>query len=238
MAQPQFPQREKTIMDDISLRLTAEPLPNGTGRPTLKVYPNAKNSIRIDIYTNMPGEDNNGNIRADVSYVDWQAICDTLSHLAQPSTPSDTVYKWESVDFTFFGGKRSETKQLVYNAFAGKDENGRVYFSVTLPKAGSSAVQFFLDAAMRLRMMRVKGGEMTPAEVSAVATRAWVNRGNVLLNNVLITTWKDKTPQQGGNNRGGNGGGNYQRGNGGNYNGGNNNYNQGGGASADNDLPF
>lgn len=240
MAQPQFPVREKTIMDDISLRLSAEPLPNGTGRPTLKVYPNGKNSIRIDIYTNMPGEDNNGNIRADVGYTDWQAICDTLVHLANPSTPNDTVYKWESVEFTFFGGKRSETRQLVFNAFAGKDENGRIYFSITLPKAGSSAVQFFLDAAMRLRMLRVKGGDMSPAELSAVATRAWVNRANSLLNHVLITTWKDKSKDQQGGNR--NGGGGYQRNNnnGGGYN--NNQgggYNQGGGSapSAD-DLPF
>lgn len=243
--QQQFPQRIKTILDDPTLRLSAEPLPNGTGRPTLKVFPNGKNSYRIDIFTNMPGEESNGNIRADIGYVDFQAVCETLLHLADPATPNGTLYKWESVEFQFFGGKRSETKQLVYTAFAGKDDNGAVYFSVKLPKADRSTVQFFFDSALRLHMKRVKGGDMSRAEISGFAVRAWVNRVNFLMNVIAPTVWVDKSQnRQGGN--GGQGGGGYNNNRGGNNGGGgynNNNYNrggQGGGNSAPEaeDLPF
>ena len=229
----QFPQRAKTILDDPSLRLSADPLQGGTGRPTLKVYPNAKNSLRVDIYTNMPNEENNGNIRADIPYVDFQAMCEMLLHLADPSTPNNSIFCWEAVEFQFFGGKRSETKQLVYTAFVGKDENGRIFFSIRLPKADRSIVQFFFDSALRLQVRSVKGPEMTAADISRFATRAWVNRVNLLINHILPTIWIDKSKQgngQGNNNNRGNGG--FGGNNGGNRG------NGGGGNPSVDDMPW
>lgn len=220
----QFPQRQKTILDDPSLRLTADPLQGGTGRPTLKVYPNAKNSLRVDIYTNMPNEENNGNIRADIPYVDFQAMCEQLLFLSDPSVPNNTIFAWEAVEFQFFGGKRSETKQLVYTAFVGKDENGRVFFSVRLPKADRSVVQFFFDSALRLQVRCVKGPELTPADISRFAVRAWVNRVNLLINHIIPALWVDKSKQGG---QGGQGGG-FKQG-GGNRGGGNGNFGGNGG---------
>lgn len=239
----QFPTRTKTIMDDVSLRLSAEPLPNGTGRPTLKVYPNGKNSVRIDIFTNMPNEDNNGNIRADMTYMDFEALAITLLHLADPSTPNDTLYKWESVEFQFFNGKRSDTKQLVYTAFAGKDQNGAIYISVKSPKSDRSTVQFFLDSAFRLNMHRVKGGDMSRAEISANRTKAYVQRISRFLDITLPTAWVDKSQQQQGGNRGGQGGNYGNRGGNGGYNNNNNgggNYggNSGGAPASSDELPF
>lgn len=243
--QPQFPQRAKTILDDASLRLFADPLPNATGKGTMKVYPNAKNSIRLDIFTNVPNEKNNGNIRADLPYTDMQAMCDLLLHLALPSTPNDEVYRLDYEDFQFFNGKRSETKQLIYSIFVGKNESGRIYISVKLPEAGRSIIQFFLDSAVRLHIKRIKGGDMSDAEISALATRAWVNRITPLLNQIIPTVWIDKAAQraqnggqQGG--RGGYGGGNR---NGGGYGGNQGGYGNGGGGApapeADTDgLPF
>lgn len=232
----QFPQRQKVVLDDPSLRLTADPLQGGTGRPTLKVYPNAKNSLRVDIYTNMPNEENNGNIRADIPYVDFQAMCEQLLFLADPSTPNNTIYSWEAIEFQFFGGKRSDTKQLVYTAFVGKDENGRIFFSVRLPKADRSIVQFFFDSALRLQVRCVKGPEMTPADISRIATRAWVNRVNLLINQILPTVWVDKS-KQGGQGQGGQGG-NFKQG--GRPGGGNGNFggNGGGAAPAVEELPW
>lgn len=227
--QGQFPQRQKVILDDPSLRLTADPLQGGTGRPTLKVYPNSKNSLRVDIYTNMPNEENNGNIRADIPYIDFQAMCEQLLHLADPSTPNNTIYAWEAVEFQFFNGKRSETKQLVYTTFVGKDENGRVFFSVRLPKADRSVVQFFFDSALRLQVRCVKGPEMTPADISRIATRAWVNRVNLLINEIIPTVWVDKS-KQGGQGQGGQGG--FNKNGGGNRGGGNFNNNGGAGGNS------
>ena len=238
MNQPPFPQRAKVILDDPSLRLTADPLQGGTGRPTLKVYPNAKNSLRVDIYTNMPNEENNGNIRADIPYVDFQAMCEQLLFLADPSTPNNTIYSWEAVEFQFFGGKRSETKQLTYTAFVGKDEGGRVFFSIRLPKADRSVVQFFFDSALRLQVRCVKGPEMTPADISRLATRAWVNRVNLLINHILPTVWVDKSKAPG---QGGQGGGFKQGGgrpNGGGNFGGNQGGHGGGNAPAVEELPW
>lgn len=243
--QPQFPQRTKTILDDASLRLFADPLPNATGKGTMKVYPNAKNSVRLDIFTNVPNEKNNGNIRADVPYTDMQALCDLLLYLAMPTTPNDEVYRLDYEDFQFFNGKRSETKQLIYSIFAGKTEAGRIYISVKLPEAGRSVIQFFLDSAIRLQIKRVKGGDMSDAEISALATRAWVNRITPLLNEILPTVWVDKAAQRaqngGGQGGGRNGGGNNygnRNNNGGGYGGGQQGYGNGGQSTNADELPF
>lgn len=238
MAQ-QFPQRTKTILDDPSLRLSADVMETGTGRPTFKVIPCGRNMIRIDIYTNLPNDKDNGLIRADVPYSDFGRITDKIMEMADPSYPAEAiVFAFE--DFTFFNKKRSDKKQLIYRIVLGKEEDGRIYISVLLADPDRAKIKFYFGDAFRLTVRKASNGTITDAQIASMSAKSWVNNFWRYAGPILSEAWQDRSPNANGGNGNGNGGGN--RGNGGGYNnnrGGNGGYNNNSsGNELDSGLPF
>lgn len=233
----QFPTRIKSILEDIGLRLTAEALANGTGKCTLKFYQTGRNKIRADMYPNLPNQQNNGLIRADMEYGEFFQIMQWVQYLADANVPAG-MYQVSHEDFTFFNKKRSDTTQLIHRTVIGKEEDGRIYISILSPKADDAKVKFYFEHP-HLCTIKALGGTPT-VELSVLSARsalAWVASMTALMPYVLITNWVDKSQQNqnngGGNNGGGNGGG-YQ-----NRNNNNNNQSNGGGNAPDpDDMPF
>lgn len=235
----QFPQREKTVLDDIRLRLLAEALPGGTGKPTAKFYCPMKNVIRMDIYSNIPNAKNNGLVRADIGYDIFYTILEYIKKLTETETPNDSHYQISFDDYTFFNKKRSDAPQLIYRVIVGKDESGRIYISLLTPQTDDVKIRFFFDEPHLVTIKAIgKTPELSPQEISIRSARTWIRLMGLFMATVIPGKWVDKTPAPNGNNNGGgNGGGGY--GNRNNNGGGNNGGNGGGyGGQGDGDLPF
>lgn len=224
MAQPNYPVRKKTPLDEPGLRLVADTLENGTGRPTCKVYPNGKNTIRFDIWSNLPGDKNDGRISLDVPYMIMYAFMELIKHYSESSTPADRSYI-ELNGFTFFGGKKSEKPEVLGKLYAGKDENGVVFVSVQVPDSTRPKIMFPLIDQSFTRIITAQG-PMNKAAASAIYARGYVTALQLFLQHHCSEAYVDKSQNKP---QGGNGGG-YGGGNGGgnNYGGGNSGGNSGG----------
>lgn len=221
MAQPNFPVRKKTPLDEVGLRLVADTLENGTGRPTCKVYPNGKNSIRFDIWSNLPGDKNDGRISLDVPYMIMYTFLELIKYYAEPSTPADRSYV-ELNGFTFFGGKKSEKPEVLGRLYAGKDENGVVFISIQVSDSTRPKIMFPLIDQGFTRIVTAQG-PMNKAVASALYARGYVTALQLFLQEHCSEAYVDKSQNKqqggGGNGYGNNGGGNnYGGGNGGGNN--------------------
>lgn len=232
---PQYPTRVKTILDDGKLKLSADPIAGGTGRPTLSLYvantPNQDGGVaanpRIDVYTNVPTDKERGRIRAAMDMPAFFSMMELLKLVADPATPAGAVYTVDNAKPDFRNGKRQETPLLENRTILGKDKDGRIYISILSVDTDRPKIRFHFGAGMYHRMARPQGGEpLTDAEVSAIAARAWIETMSRLVPQVAADVYKfvPKDPN------GGNGGG---------YNG-NNNKPAPAASSSDygDDLPF
>lgn len=218
MSQQNFPTRKKTPLDEVGLRLVADTLDGGTGRPTLKFYPNGKNSVRADIWSNLPGDKNDGRITVDIPYGIMFTFLALVKHFAEPTTPSDRAYV-ELTGYTFFGGKKSEKPETIGKLFAGKDEAGVVFISIQVADSSRPKIMFPLIDQSFSRIVTASG-PMNKPTASAIYARGYVTAFELFIQAECSEAYVDKTGQQKGGNGGGNGGG---------YGGGNNNYGNGGG---------
>lgn len=227
MAQPNFPVRKKTPLDEPGLRLVADTLENGTGRPTCKVYPNGKNSIRFDIWSNLPGDKNDGRISLDVPYMIMYTFLELIKYYSESSTPADRSYI-ELNGFTFYGGKKSEKPEVLGKLYAGKDESGVVFISVQVSDSTRPKIMFPLIDQSFTRIITAQG-PMNKAAASALYARGYVTSLQLFLQTHCSEAYVDKSQnkQQGGNGGYGNSGGN-------NYGGGNSGNNYGNNQTSDN----
>ena len=203
-----FPIRKKTPLDDPGLRLTAENLENGTGRPTLKVYPNGKNSCRFDIWSNLPGDKNDGRITADVPYGLMYVFLQLIQHYTEPSTPSDSSYI-QIEGFTFYGGKRSDKPEVLAKLFAGKDEQGVIYISVQVADSSRPKIRFPLMDQFYSKIITQQGPMAKPL-ASAIFAKGYAKALELFLQQHCSEAFVDKTGQQQQNNQRNNNGG-YQQ---------------------------
>lgn len=217
MAQQNFPTRKKTPLDEPGLRLVADTLENGTGRPTLKVYPNGKNSIRFDIWSNLPGDKNDGRITLDVPYIIMYTFLELVKYYSESSTPADRSYI-ELTGYTFYGGKKSDKPEVLGKLYAGKDDNGVVFISVQVADSTRPKIMFPLIDQSFSRIITAQG-PLNKAAASAMYARGYTTALQLFLQQHCSEAYVDKSQQNKGGN-GGNGGG-YGNGGGNNYGGGN-----------------
>lgn len=217
MAQQNFPTRKKTPLDEPGLRLVADTLENGTGRPTCKVYPNGKNSIRFDIWSNLPGDKNDGRITLDVPYIIMYTFLELVKYYSESSTPADRSYI-ELTGYTFYGGKKSDKPEVLGKLYAGKDDNGVVFISVQVADSTRPKIMFPLIDQSFSRIITAQG-PLNKAAASAMYARGYTTALQLFLQQHCSEAYVDKSQQNKGGN-GGNGGG-YGNGGGNNYGGGN-----------------
>lgn len=227
--------REKTALDNPKLKLSAEKLPNGDGRPTLQVYWSGNNP-RIDVYTNVKTDREGGKIRAALDDVVLKVFLNSILKLCLPETPNGTQYAIENKNYIYPGGKRSATPVLVSTLISGKDKEGRIFVSLLSSQDNVSKVMFrFGEHYYHSLVGRGNDNVLTPAFVSAEFAKAWVESINEVYALVAADNYTHKTaqPQQGGFNQ--------QQGKQNRSYGNSNNNSYGGGGDDDDlsdDLPF
>lgn len=119
--------RTKSVLDLPKLRLVGEVQGGSRSRPTLSMYIIGENP-RIDVYTQIEGDRDNGLIRAKLDYQALGLIQQGIRHFASPDTPAG---RWalECKDSYAYGKKQPEPI-TTSTVIIGRDERGRVYMSV------------------------------------------------------------------------------------------------------------
>lgn len=246
MAKPNFPKREKTVLDDNVLKLYAEKLPEGTGRPAFSWY-FQNNNPRIDVYTNMPNDPDNGKIRADIGInVAYEILCE-LEDLSEATTDEEYNARWENHGRTWNRAENRSNKELSpkSNIVVGRDKKGRIYIALLSVGGDRPKIRFYFGENI-YRKLYINGQPASDAELSRRAVRGWLKSIEHLLPVIAAINWEEKVREDGGNNNNrGNGGGynnsgSYRNNNGGgNSNGGSGGrYQQSSNSGDEDDIPF
>jgi hypothetical protein len=236
----QFPQRKKNALDNQKMKMSA-PCPSAQGKWSSLGWGLYKNDRpRITVYTNDPADsgNDNGMIRAPMGAPDFFALIHHLQTLCDSTEVVRT--KIELMDFIFPGGKRSEKPVVVANLWVGRDEEGIIWMSPQSTDGSRPKIKFPFGPANWANWFNGAGEEYSKAELSKIYAQAYIKMISAVMEQLLVTEYKE--PEQKNQNGGGGGGrnNNYQQNNNG---GGQRNNNGGGGGggqqqSFDDDLPF
>jgi hypothetical protein len=123
----QAPPRAKNALDEYKLRLSCPPV-QGAQKPGSFAISLVANNPRFDVYTNVPNDKNNGNIRAAMDMPTFYMV---LAAMEDALTLEDSqVLKIQNLNHTFFEGKRSDQPKLVSTTCVGRDKEGCLFIAV------------------------------------------------------------------------------------------------------------
>ncbi len=211
------PPRKKNVLDETKLRLSADPVSGSKRRPSL-AFSVVKNNPRIDIYTNVEGDKNNGNIRAAMD----APVFFSLLQLVKEAIAAEPGKRWaiQNKNYKWFGpGKKSDAPVNLSDTIIGKDAEGRIFISV-IDKEDTSRpkIKFCFGSGYWHDIFHGDGTPFTEVEDSVLCAKAFVGMLEGLIPVVMANEYEPPVPrdQQGGgqgNSYGGNSGGNnnYQQ---------------------------
>lgn len=222
----QAPPRPKNALDEYKLRLSCPPV-QGANKPGSWAISLVANNPRIDVYTNVPNDKNNGNIRGAMDMPSFYLL---LQMMRKAVTLEDNqVLKLQNLNHVFFGGERSAEPKLVSTTLVGRDKDG-VLFLACVAK-DRPYLKFNMLPSNYHVMIGVNGEPVSKREASDYYLAGYAT----MLENMMAATAvanytepKPKDGQNGGQRQGGGGGGSN------NYNN-NRNNNGGGGGGQRND---
>lgn len=223
----QFKQRKKTAMDHAKLKLYGERIDGAKQSPSFSWYLTEDGNPRIDVYTGVEGDKDNGRIRATMDIKVAMFVLELLRRAIDNDGPCR--FYVENSNYTWYQGQRSEQPKVLSKTVVGKAEDGRVYITV-IAKDRPTATFYFTSPYFH-KTLEGDGSPMEKALESQLYAKGYAKIVEQLLATVSTATYKTPEPKgqrggQGGGNRGGQGGWN--------------NNNQGGGSDGnfDEDIPF
>jgi len=234
----QFKKRTKTALDHMKLRMYGEKIDGAKQAPSFLFYLTEDGNPRIDVYTGVEGDKDNGLIRAAMDIRTARALLELGEEVINHNGPCR--YYIANKNYLWPGGKRSDTPVEISKTVIGKAEDGRIYVSV-VAKDRPKAI-FYMSSPFFHKLSDGEGQPVDKAIESRLFARGYFTHVGQLMAAVATATYKEPAPrgQHGGggggynnNNRGGN---NYNNNNNGGNNGGGGN--QGGDSGFDKDVPF
>jgi hypothetical protein len=234
----QFPQREKNVLDDRRLSMSA-PTPNVKGKWASWNWGYFGNLARVTIWTNDPEDagNNNGKIDVKMPLTDFKKLLECIDWAIE--LDHDDKMCFEYLDYSWFGGKKSEQVEVQATFWVGKTD-GVVWISMLSPKRERPKIQFKFGATMYNQFKKADGSPVDDATMSRIVARANVSMLHDAVTALAVRDYKEKEKKD--NQGGGQGGG--QRNGGGNYGGGGGSRDSGssGGGGGydqvDDDIPF
>lgn len=201
------PPRVLSALDEIKLRLTAEPVNGGKGRPSLSVRV-VKNNIRMTVYTNVEGDAGGGKIEAALDSVNFFVF---LKYLDQAIRSKDKFRRnIQNKNFVWTAGKRADTPTLVSTIVIEKDEEGCVFISI-INNLSTPVKFYFLPSSFH--SYHGPDGQVNKAEETQVYASAWLELMSRLSAHVLAANFVPPEPRPEGGYKGGQSN-NYQGGGG------------------------
>lgn len=205
------PPRVLTALDEIKLRLTAEPVNGGKGRPSLSTRL-AKNNVRLTVYTNVEGDAGGGKIEAALDSPNFFVF---LRYIDMAIKSKEHFHrKIENKNYTWSGGKRSDHPSVTSTIIVEREEDGSIFISIVNNMA--TPVKFYFLPST-FHTYKNKDGQVNRAEITQIYASAWIDLLARLTPHVLADNYIPPEPKnndfKGGNRN--NGGGQNQ---GGGYN--------------------
>lgn len=212
------PPRRKIALDNNKLSLSA---PNSKGKKAGLLWQLINNNPRIVVYTNDPDDQvDYGKITAALDSPTFFAFL----RLIEQAITAEKGYKEkiDNLNYTWGGGKRSDTPTVVSSLLVGKDDDGVIWIAVSAPRRPQ--IKFpFMNPEFHNFIHR-DGTPYEKAEVSALMAAAYVDFLRPMLANLMVSEYVEPKPKddRGGNNRssGGNSGGGNSGGRGNSWGGG------------------
>lgn len=210
------PQPRKPIaLDNRKLTMSA---PNNKGKFANLRWQLIKNNPRIVVFTNDPEDQNNeyGKITAALDAPTFFMFLRLLESAINAT--GKFREKIDNSNFTFPGGKRSESPSVVSSLIVGRDEDGLIWISVSAPRRPQIKFPFMNPEFHSL--YHGDGSPYTPAEISKAYASAYIDMLRLMMANLLVSEWVPPDPPKDQGNRGGGGGYGNRGGGGGGYGGG------------------
>lgn len=207
---PAFPPKPKGPLDNDKITLYT-PVPGQPGKKSRLIWGMFQNNPRVIVYTNNEAnsskENDFGKITAALDAPVFFGLLELLESLTEK--PNDTKFKIENKNYTWFGGRRSETPVLVSELWVGKDKEGAMWISVTA--SGRPKIVFYFEFSDYHFFLHGDGTPMSKQEGSVVACRSYCKLLRGMYENLLVTSYVDpniakaakEAAQSGGGNRGG-----------------------------------
>lgn len=215
------PVREKNALDDTKLRLWADPVNGSKGSPSLQIVYTDVNP-RINVYTNVPGDKDDGRISAALDMYSVGELFQMLRDLADPTSEKGTNTIIETKKPARKDGKATGELWTDTTVVVGKDKDGRIYISVLAYDKQRPKIKFYFGNGLYSVAGRIVNGERVADSDESISRRrclAWVNQVEGILQSVAAIRYKhpEKPARDGdrrpGNRGGGSGGGSSGGGN-------------------------
>ncbi len=194
----------KTAFDEMKLRLEA-PLQEGQRRPPALKVSVIRNNPRIDVFTNIDGDRDNGRLSAPMDGLTFFALIVKVEEIAA-GEPDVQVKIANKV------GRPGE-QRIVSHTIVGKDKEGRCFISVVAQDRPK--IKFTFLPSDWHELSHRDGTPYADAELSCVYAKAWAKLMAELAPNVMDHHFEERVYGQqggGGYNKGGyNKGGGYQK---------------------------
>lgn len=211
MAGPQFqaPPRPRNALDEFKLRLSCPPA-QGAQKPGSFAISLVANNPRIDVYTNVPNDKNNGNIRAAMDMPVFYMLLEVMEDAL--ALEDSQVLKIQNLNHTFFEGKRSEQPKLISTTCVGRDKEGCLFIAVVAKDR--PYLKFNLLPSNYHAMIGVDGNPMDKRQASNFFARGYAGMLRQMMAATAATNYIEpvKKDQGGGQQQQRQGGNNYQGG--------------------------
>jgi len=193
-----YKKRVKTALDQSDFRLYGQRIGESKDAPNLLWYITEAGKPRIDVYTGVDGDVDNGRIRAAMDFRTAGAVLELIDKVASSDSPCR--YYITNRNYIFPGGVRSEKPVETCKTVVGRAEDGRVYISL-IAKDRPKAVFYFTSPYFH-DFTDSEGNTMGVAMESSLYARNYAKTIQQLLTSVLTKTYKEPPPRD--NNKGGN----------------------------------
>lgn len=204
----QAPPRPKNALDEFKLRLSCPPV-QGAQKPGSWAISLVSNNPRIDVYTNVPNDKYNGNIRGAMDMPTFYTLIELMREAVK--LEDNQVLKLQNLNHTFFEGKRSDHPKLVSTTLVGRDKDG-VLFLACVAK-DRPYLKFSMLPSNYHVMIGTNGEPMEKREASNFYLKGYANMLENMMGAVAVKEYQEpvKKDGQGGGQRQGGGGGGYQQ---------------------------
>lgn len=196
--------RKKIGLDNQKLSMSA---PNSKGKRAGLLWQLINNNPRIVVYTNDPDDQADyGKITAALDAPTFFAFLNLIDNAIKAE--GEYKEKIDNANYTWPGGKRSETPSVVSSLIVGKDADGLIWISVSAPRRPQ--IKFpFINPEFHNFFHR-DGSPYEKAEVSAIMAKSYLDILRGMMAQLLVTEYVEPKPKEdrnGGGNRGGGFGG-------------------------------
>lgn len=187
---PQFPPKPKGPLDNDKITLYT-PVQGQPGKKSRLIWGMYQNNPRVIVYTNSEAnntkENDYGKITAALDAPVFYGVLETLMFLTEQ--PNDTKRKVENKNFTWFGGRRSETPVVVSEIWMGKDKEGMMWISVTA--SGRPKIKFDFAFSEYHEFYHADGTQLSKQEGSVLACKSYCTLLSKMYGELLVSAYVD-----------------------------------------------